>query len=124
MTAEITTVQNGLVTLRVSRRLTQEELAAAHAETARIIAVTGKIRVLVLAEDFDGWERGGEWSDFSFQQVHDPDIERMAIVGEEKWRDLALIFTTPGLRPFPIEFFPLARLEQARAWLAGGPLDA
>jgi hypothetical protein len=44
----------------------------------------------------------------------------MAIVGEERWRDLTLLFTSQGLRPFPIEFFTPERLAEARVWLAGG----
>ncbi len=44
----------------------------------------------------------------------------MAIVGEERWRDLTLLFTSQGLRPFPIEFFTSGQLAEARAWLAGG----
>ncbi len=119
MTAKITGVHDGILTLVVSGRLTQQELAASQAEAARIIDATGKIRFLVLAEDFAGWEKGGQWSDFSFQQQHDDDIERMAIIGEEQWRDLTLLFTSQGLRPFPIEYFVPARLAEARAWLAG-----
>ena len=42
----------------------------------------------------------------------------MAIVGERKWEDLALMFTAEGLRQFPIEYFDSARLAAARAWLA------
>jgi len=112
-------VDGRTVTLRVSGHLTQKELATVQAETARIIGSGGKICVLVLAQDFAGWEKGGKWSDFAFQQAHDDDIERMAIVGEEQWRDLTLLFTSKGLRPFPIEYFTPGRLAEARAWLAG-----
>ena len=118
MTAEISSIEGGLVTLRVSGQLTQRELSAAQAEVARIIDRTDKVRILVLAEHFAGWEKGGTWSDFSFQIAHDDDIERMAIVGEERWRDLALLFTSQGMRPFPVEYFVPERLAEARAWLA------
>jgi len=120
MTAKITGAHDGILTLVVSGRLTQQELAAAQAEAAGIITATGKVRFLVLAENFEGWEQGGQWSDFSFQQQHDDDIERMAIVGEEQWRDLTLLFTSQGRRPFPIEYFTPGRLAEARAWLAAG----
>jgi len=109
-----------VVTLRVSDLLTQSELTAAQGEISRIIGASGKIRMLVLAEDFAGWAKGGTWNDFSFQQDHDDDIERMAIVGAKEWRDLALLFTSKGLRPFPIEYFTPERLAEARTWLAGG----
>jgi hypothetical protein len=120
MAAKITGLQDGIITLVVSGQLTQRELAAAQADAARLIHSAGKIRFLVLTEGFQGWERGGQWSDFSFQEAHDAHIERMAIVGEEQWRDLTLLFTSQGLRPFPIEFFAPARLAEARAWLAAG----
>lgn len=42
----------------------------------------------------------------------------MAIVGDKKWEDLALIFTAKGLRKFPIEYFEPAQIAHARAWLA------
>jgi hypothetical protein len=51
MTAKITGVHDGILTLVISGRLIQEELAAAQAEAARsITTATGKIRILVLAE--------------------------------------------------------------------------
>jgi SpoIIAA-like len=45
-------------------------------------------------------------------------IEKMAIVGDEKWRDDALAFTAKGFRPTAIEFFSAVRLNDARTWLA------
>ncbi|MEQ1800874.1 MAG: STAS/SEC14 domain-containing protein [Gammaproteobacteria bacterium] len=120
MTAGISSVEGSVVTLRVSGRLTQRELAAVQAEAAGIIGTAGRIRILVLAQEFAGWEKGGAWSDFSFQMAHDDDIQRMAIVGDEQWRDLTLLFTSQGLRPFPIEYFTPGRLAEARAWLAAG----
>ena len=60
---------------------------------------------LALTENFKGWERGGSWDDFSFQSDQDVHIERMAIVGERQWEELALLFTAKGLRTFPIRVF-------------------
>ena len=48
----------------------------------------------------------------------DASIERMAIVGERKWEDLALLFTAKGLRAFPIEFLRRRRCPTAQDWLA------
>jgi hypothetical protein len=36
-------------------------------------------------------------------------IEKMAIVGDEKWRDDALAFTAKGFRSTAIELFPASR---------------
>ncbi|MCL4791829.1 MAG: STAS/SEC14 domain-containing protein [Gammaproteobacteria bacterium] len=118
MAAELVSVDDGLVTLRVSGRLTQSELASLQQRSAGIIRQTGTVRVLVLVEHFEGWEQGGQWDDFSFQEANDPHIARMAIVGDEKWRDLALLFTSKDLRQFPLEYFAADQLAAARAWLA------
>ena len=118
MGAEVVDVSGGLLTVKITGRLTQAELAAVQVSAGEIIRKQGKVRILVLADNFLGWERAGDWSDLSFQAEHDGDIERMAIVGDKKWEDLALIFTAKGLRQFPIEYFETGKLAGARAWLA------
>lgn len=118
MGAEILNVSGGVLTLKVSGKLTQAELITAQKAAGEILRKQGKLRILVLTENFAGWERGAGWGDFSFQTEYDGSIERMAIVGERKWEDLALMFTAEGLRKFPIEYFATARLAGARAWLA------
>ena len=44
-------------------------------------------------------------------------IEKMAIVGDEKWRDDALAFTAKGFRPTANEF-SASRMNEARIWLS------
>lgn len=73
----------------------------------------GKVRALIILEAFEGWERRGDWSDVSFMN-----IEKMAIVGDEKWQDDALAFTPKGFRATAIEFFTPSRLSAARTWLS------
>jgi hypothetical protein len=117
MSAEIVDVSAGVVTARVSGTLTQTALSEMQNALAEVIRSQGKVRILVLAENFAGWERGGAWDDFSFQAQYDPSIEKMAIVGDQRWEDLALIFTAKDLRRFPIEYFTPDELGKARAWL-------
>jgi hypothetical protein len=78
----------------------------------------GKIRALIVVEDFEGWEQHEAWGDVSFMMEEGQQIEKMAIVGDEKWKDDALAFTAKGFRPTAIEFFPPSRLNEARTWLA------
>jgi SpoIIAA-like len=82
------------------------------------IAREGKIKALIVAEDFEGWERHEDWGDVSFMMEEGQHIEKMAIVGDEKWKDDALAFTAKGFRPTAVEFFPVSRLNEARTWLA------
>ncbi|GAB4343836.1 MAG: hypothetical protein Kow0099_22630 [Candidatus Abyssubacteria bacterium] len=119
MGAEITDVTDGIMTVKVTGRLTESELVGVQKRATEIIRAQGKTRILVVVEQFDGWQRGGQWNDFSFQEQADPYIEKMAIVGEQQWRDLALVFTTESMRPFPIKYFPPDETAKARAWLGG-----
>jgi SpoIIAA-like len=81
------------------------------------IAREGKIRALAILEGFEGWERHPDWGDVSFI-MEEGQHKKMAIVGDEKWRDDALAFTAKGFRPTAIEFFPASRLHEARTWLS------
>lgn len=121
MSAEIVNVANGIATVRFSGKLTEPELAALHKRVAEILDTRSRIRILVIADGFQGWEKDGAWGDISFQVKYDRQIECMAIVCDEKWENLALLFASRGFRRFPIEYFPIADLERARAWLAAVP---
>ena len=77
-----------------------------------------KIGFLVILEDFVGWEAEKGWADTSFADANDQFLSRLAIVGEERWRDEALIFSLAGLRPVEIQFFASGDETAARAWLA------
>jgi len=117
MSAEIISHFNGIVTNRISGLLTYAELSAVQQEVLAIIGREGGIRLLILAEDFQGWDKAGDWEDVSFQSQSDPYINKMALVGDKKWKDLALMFTGKGFREFPIEYFEPHEVEKARAWL-------
>lgn len=117
MSAEIASVAGHMLTVKVSGTLTEPELMSMQAAAGKIIGTGGKWRLLVLTENFKGWERGGAWNDFSFSD-RDASIERMAIVGERKWEELSLIFTAKGLRAFPIEYFTTDQMSAAQDWLA------
>ena len=56
------------------------------------IAREGKVRALAILEGFEGWERHDDWGDVSFMTEQGRHLEKMAIVGDVKWRDDALAF--------------------------------
>lgn len=117
MSAEVISSSGGVVTARISGRLTQPELSGLQETVAGLLRQQGSLSILVLVEDFQGWREGDDWGDVSFMD-NDRYIRKMAIVGEKQWEDLALVFTAKVLRPFPIEYFLPADLPRAQAWLA------
>lgn len=121
MSAELLQISDGLLTVRLTGKLTQPDLSAVQQQAIRMLPKPSRVRVLVLAETFEGWEKDGDWGDLSFQMEHDQQIEKMAIVANKKWEDLLLMFVGKGIRKFPIEFFPPGQTASAQAWLAGNP---
>ncbi len=118
MSADILETSAGVITIRITGLLKQAELAVAQQAAGRIMRTQGKVRILVLIEDFLGLEKSGDWGDLSFQMEFDSFIEKIAIVGEERWQDVTFLFTGKGIRKVPIEYFQPTDLPKAKAWLA------
>jgi hypothetical protein len=79
---------------------------------------TNRIRLLVVLTGFEGWEQGAGWRNLGFYIRHGNDIERIAIVGEDRWRAEALMFAAADLRDAPVAYFEAVQAAQARAWLS------
>lgn len=120
MSTEIVNNLEGILTVKVKGRLNQMDLLATQKAAADILREHGESRVLLVAEDFQGWERGGDWGDLSGQLELDQYAKRIAIVGDRRWKVLALLFAGKGIRRVAIEYFFPPELDKARAWLAGG----
>ena len=118
MSAEIVAAVDGILTIKITGKLTKPELESVQKDAAELLAAQGKMNFLVIAQDFEGWAKTGDWGDLSAQDTIDPKVKKMAIVGEKKWEDLALLFAAKGLRKFPIEYFQPGDLARARAWLS------
>src|SRR5262245_37372493 len=100
-----------------SGTLRKAELDAVQGTVAPALA-RGKVRLLIVLEQFEGWERGADWNDVRFYERHGENVERIAIVGDEKWRADAQVFLLAGLRVAPVRCFASGELDQARGWLS------
>ena len=109
---------NDICELRISGVLKRDEFAATQAELARKIDAGAKPRLLVIGENFEGWERGADWNDLDFLLSHSGEIAKIAVVAEPGWEVQALAFAGAGVRRAPVKFFPSKELPQARTWLA------
>jgi hypothetical protein len=79
---------------------------------------SGRARLLVVLDGFAGWDGLSDWSDLTFFARYGDSIERIAIVGEPRWRDEALMFAAAGLRKAPVEYFVADALPAAISWLS------
>jgi hypothetical protein len=109
---------NDIYVLRISGILKRSEFAAEQSGLALQIDSGSKPRLLVILENFEGWERGADWNDLDFLISHGGKISKIAVVAEPRWETLALAFAGAGVRRTPVKFFPPNELEQARSWLA------
>lgn len=84
----------------------------------------GPVRLLFVLTAFAGWERQADWNDMSFYMDRGDAIERIAIVGEEGWRQDALMFAAADLRRAMVKFFPAgdSAVAAAREWLSAVPV--
>jgi hypothetical protein len=106
-----------LLVLRVGGELKKPELDAVQSEFVQAIG-TGTVKLLVLLENFTGWERSEAWGDTDFFFSHRNDFDKIAVVGPSSWEAQILAFTGAGLRKGPVKFFPETAESEARAWLA------
>ncbi len=104
--------------VKIKSELKKSELDQIQMLAIEVIKQWAKIRVLVILEDFQGWERGENWADITFAVEHDNDMGKIALVGDESWKELAVVFLRKPFRKFPTEYFTHAQLERARAWIA------
>ena len=76
-----------------------------------------KIKLLVLAEDFTGWGKEGDWGDLTFMYEYDPNIEKIAVVAEANLKDEMLMYLGAGMRQAQVKFFLYDEEKDARGWL-------
>jgi len=77
-----------------------------------------KVKLFAILENFKGWEKSESWGDIGFMMKYGDDIVKMAIVGDERWKEEAFLFVGKGLRSTQIEFFPTSSLRQAEEWVS------
>jgi hypothetical protein len=104
--------------LEMSGVLRKADLDRSQVELAEEMRRVGAVKLLCVLKEFEGWEQNAGWNDLTFYVKHGGAIDRIAIVGEERWRAEALMFAAAGLRRGPVQYFQGPDLAAARTWLA------
>jgi len=104
--------------VQITGTLMKKEFEEMRTNAAKKLGFFDRVKLLVIAEDFDGWEPGADWGDSQFFSWHGWKIIKIAIVADPQWKSKFLAFTVAGMRRAPVEFFPTGQVDQARAWLA------
>ena len=104
-----------VVGARFSGAITQQDLRGIVSEVQRVLATTGKMRFLVLAEHMR-WRPGWFWSDFRYTVQFAPRMERIAIVGRTRWEEWYTRIVDRLVRAEVRHFRP-EQIDQAWSWL-------
>jgi len=117
MSVTFTKESENLIVVHIKGTLTFEDLKEVQSKGSDEIDRSGKVKMLILAEQFSGWGKEGDWGDLTFMYEYDPYIEKIAVVTNEKWKGEILMFLGAGRRQAAVEFFLDGREEDARDWL-------
>jgi len=102
---------------RVSGKLTHGDYQRFMPEFGRLVKRHGKINVLFEMVGFRGWKAAALWDDIKFDLKHFTGIERLAMVGENKWQKGMSKFCHP-FTTARIRYFDRTAASEAQAWLA------
>jgi hypothetical protein len=105
-----------ILVIHVSGTLAKPDYAQLVPEMERLVQQHGKVRVLIEMTDFHGWDVSAAWEDFKFGVEHFSDIERMAMVGENKWQHGMATFCKP-FTTAKVRYFDHSDAALARQWL-------
>ena len=118
MAHEVMEIRDEVIKLRLSGLLTRADMTALQELAVRMIRQGKKPRVLAVLDSFQGWATHEDWNEIDFLAEHGDDIVRMALVGDDAWKDETCLFVAKGLRATEIEFFSPAALDEAEQWVA------
>lgn len=107
---------SNVVVVHVSGKLVKADYEHFVPEIECLVRQYGKLRLLFDMTDFHGWEVSAAWEDFKFGIEHCSDIERLAMVGENKWQKGMATFCKPFTKA-EIRYFEHAASVAAQKWL-------
>ena len=109
-------LEKGFMAVTVTGKLESDDYDLLGTEVDRIVSLHGKIRLLIELEDFHGWTAGAAWEDAKMGIRHYSHIEKMAVVGENRWEKGMTLFVKPFTRA-EVRYFDSADSDDALKWV-------
>jgi hypothetical protein len=103
---------------KVSGKVVAADYEALLPKLDEAISAHGKINLLVLIDEFEGWKGlDAAKADFKFGTHEYRQVERAAFVGDNKWMERMVKIMDPFTRHTEERTFPLDKLEDAWQWI-------
>lgn len=107
-----------LVVVRSNSTLLRSDVDAAKRRVHALMTQHGSVHVLIVIESgFADLEALATWEDIDEDAFIQKHIIRLAIVGDIRWRDKAMLFFLNAVGGFQIDYFKPEHDALARAWL-------
>lgn len=106
----------GILALRISGKLTQEELDNLVPSLEKYSSSSDHPHLLMIMEDFKGWEDAATlWKDLQMDSKYIGHFDRIAVVGEKKWQEWGTKLVDP-ITSEELKFFSIEQAEDAWNW--------
>jgi hypothetical protein len=106
---------------KVSGKVTAEDYEVLIPQLDQAIAASGKINMLVVMGDFEGWAGlDAAKADFKLGTHQYRQTEKAAFVGDKKWQEWMVKIMDPFTRRTDERFFDLEQLDNAWQWIKEG----
>lgn len=118
MTIEVAFESPDLVIVRTHGVLLRAEVDAAKRQVHAHMQQHGRQHVLIVIDDgFADLEAFATWEDIEEDAFIQQQVVRLAIVGDLRWRDKAVLFFLNAVGRFQIDYLKPEHEPLARAWL-------
>lgn len=108
---------HGVLALKISGTLTEEELDDLVPSLKEYIAESEDPHLLMTMENFEGWaDAAALWKDLQLDAEYMGYFDRIAVVGEKKWQEWGTRLLDPITKE-ELQFFPIGQTEQAWQWV-------
>jgi hypothetical protein len=103
-------------------KITRQDYHAFVPAVNRAVRKHRKVRLLIEMADVHGWSVGALWEELKLDLKHFDHVERLALVGDQKWES-GLAAYSRMLGTAVIRHFDADHAAEARAWVREGLKD-
>lgn len=102
-----------VLAFRFSGEVTKSDYATFVPEVDRAIGEFVRVKILIVFDNFEGWDLGAMWSDLRFTEKHYSSVERFAVVGAARWQKVLVTLAKP-FTAAQVKWFDAG--DEAAAW--------
>lgn len=100
----------------VTDEVTQQDVAEMQADIEGSLADHDEVRLVIRVDGLDRVEPAAVWQDLRMLQDYIRSVERVAVIGDERWHELA---SKAGEVVAETETFPPTEADRAWTWARG-----